>query len=47
MTGITGARNSLPEDLEKFVGRVREVTEKPLCVGFGISTPEQAAQVAV
>jgi tryptophan synthase alpha chain len=46
VTGITGARESLPADLEKFVGRVREETKKPLCVGFGISTPEQAAQVA-
>jgi tryptophan synthase alpha chain len=44
--GITGARGSLPPDLAAFVSRVREVTEKPLAVGFGISTPEQAGQVA-
>ncbi len=46
VTGITGARDRLPADLEAFVGRVRSATDLPLAVGFGISTPEQAAQVA-
>jgi tryptophan synthase alpha chain len=46
VTGITGARDSLPADLEAFVGRVRKVSAKPLCVGFGIATPEQAKRVA-
>lgn len=46
VTGITGARNTLPADLEAFVARVRKVTDKPLCVGFGIATPEQAKRVA-
>ncbi len=46
VTGVTGAREILPENLESFVARVRNVTSKPLCVGFGISTPEQARQVA-
>lgn len=46
LTGVTGARTSAPEGLEEFVGRVRKLTGKPLCVGFGISTPEQARQVA-
>jgi len=46
VTGITGARDRLPADLEAFVSRVRKQVKKPLCVGFGISTPEQAAQVA-
>ena len=45
VTGVTGARSFLPSDLKDFITSVREVTEKPLCVGFGISTPEQAAQV--
>ncbi|RLC60166.1 MAG: tryptophan synthase subunit alpha, partial [Chloroflexi bacterium] len=39
-------RDSLPPDLEAFVARVRKVATQPLCVGFGISTPEQAGQVA-
>jgi tryptophan synthase alpha chain len=46
VTGITGTRDRLPVDLEAFVARVRRITTKPLCVGFGISTPEQANQVA-
>jgi len=46
LTGVTGARDKLPEELESFVARVREKTEKPLCVGFGVSTPEQARRVA-
>jgi tryptophan synthase alpha chain len=46
LVGVTGVRDSLPPDLADFVARVRAVTEKPLAVGFGIATPEQAAQVA-
>ncbi len=46
VTGVTGARDRLPADLEAFVGRVRQVATQPLCVGFGISTPEQASRVA-
>jgi len=46
LTGVTGARDNLPEELESFVARVRERTEKPLCIGFGVSTPEQARRIA-
>jgi len=46
LTGVTGARDELPEELESFVASVRKGTEKPLCVGFGVSTPEQAQRVA-
>ena len=46
VTGITGARAALPADLDSFVGRVRATTKLPLAVGFGIATPEQAAEVA-
>jgi tryptophan synthase alpha chain len=46
VTGVTGARDRLPADLEAFVSRVRKVATQPLCVGFGISTPEQASQIA-
>jgi tryptophan synthase alpha chain len=44
--GVTGTRKELPADLKDFVSRVRKATNKPLCVGFGISTPEQAATVS-
>lgn len=45
VTGITGARNTVPVALEHFIQQVRAETDKPLAVGFGISTPEQAATV--
>ncbi len=46
VTGITGEQERLPADLAAFVARVRRHTDLPLAVGFGISRPEQAAQVA-
>lgn len=46
VAGVTGARNSLPPGMEEFVGRVRQGAKQPLCLGFGISTPEQAKQVS-
>jgi len=45
LTGVTGARRSLQQDLADFVARVRAQTTLPLAVGFGISTPEQTAAV--
>ncbi len=46
VTGITGAREALPEDLKSFVMRVRQQAQTPLAVGFGISTPTQVKAVA-
>jgi tryptophan synthase alpha chain len=46
VTGVTGARDRLPADLAAFVARVRKIATPPLCVGFGISTPQQANQIA-
>ena len=46
VAGITGARTELPSHLAEFVTRVRQHTDLPLAVGFGISTPEQASAVA-
>jgi tryptophan synthase alpha chain len=46
LTGVTGARDTLPAELESFVKKVRQKTEKPLCVGFGISSATQARRVA-
>ena len=46
LTGVTGARETLPPELEGFVKRVRQKARQPLCIGFGISTPEQARRVA-
>jgi tryptophan synthase alpha chain len=46
LTGTTGARKRLSPALAGLVARVRELTNLPLYAGFGISTPEQAAQAA-
>ncbi|MCS6802747.1 MAG: tryptophan synthase subunit alpha [Chloroflexota bacterium] len=45
VTGVTGARRDLPPDLPAFLARVRAVTDLPIAVGFGISTPEHVEQV--
>jgi tryptophan synthase alpha chain len=44
--GVTGARDAVPEDLEAQVARLRAATPLPVVVGFGLSTPEQAARAA-
>lgn len=44
--GVTGARNELAPDLPELVRRIRSRTTKPVAVGFGIATPEQAGTVA-
>lgn len=44
--GVTGARSDLPPDLPATVARLRGATDLPICVGFGISRPDQAAAVA-
>jgi tryptophan synthase alpha chain len=40
VTGITGEREKLPEELLGQIARLRRQTDLPLCVGFGISRPE-------
>ena len=45
LTGITGARDQLAEDLKTFIGRIRAKTDTPLVLGFGISTPEHVRQL--
>lgn len=45
LTGITGERSELPPDLVMLVRDLRAVTRKPICVGFGISTPAHVAAV--
>lgn len=43
--GITGERKSLAEGLADLIAQVRDHTSVPVCVGFGIGTPEQAKEV--
>jgi tryptophan synthase alpha chain len=45
VTGVTGERREISNDLGDLINRVRAHTSAPVCVGFGIGTPEQAAQV--
>ncbi|MCA9883525.1 MAG: tryptophan synthase subunit alpha [Anaerolineae bacterium] len=42
LTGITGARDALPADLSQTIANIRRLTDTPLVLGFGISTPEHA-----
>ncbi len=46
VAGITGERKSLPTDLVDTVGWLRTQTELPICIGFGISGPDQVRQLA-
>lgn len=46
VTGVTGARTEMASDIGEFVARVRAVTSKPVCVGFGIANAETARAVA-
>jgi tryptophan synthase alpha chain len=45
-TGVTGERAELADSLNDMLGQIKEHTDKPVAVGFGISTPEQAEKVA-
>jgi tryptophan synthase alpha chain len=45
VTGVTGARSEMSAGLPAFVARIREQTDLPLCVGFGIGTPAQGRAV--
>lgn len=44
--GVTGVRTKIETDIDSIVASIREVTDVPAAVGFGISTPEQAKKMA-
>ena len=46
LTGVTGARAGIQSSVEGSLKKIKAVTDKPVAVGFGISTPDQAAQIA-
>ncbi len=46
LTGVTGARAEIQHSVKASLEKIKAITDKPIGVGFGISTPDQAAQVA-
>jgi tryptophan synthase alpha chain len=46
LTGTTGARKRLSADMAKKVKAIKKITEKPVCVGFGLSKPQHIRTVA-
>jgi len=46
LTGITGARASLPRELVSRVRLIKRYSDKPVCVGFGVSRPGQVSEIA-
>jgi tryptophan synthase alpha chain len=46
ITGITGEREKLPADLEANIRELKGLTDRPICVGFGINKPEHVAQLS-
>lgn len=47
LTGVTGARTGMSDTIKDSIRRIREFSDKPVAVGFGISSPAQAAQAAL
>jgi len=45
LTGVTGPRKRLPVDLMRNLKRLKKYTHHPVCVGFGISRPEQVKEI--
>jgi tryptophan synthase alpha chain len=45
ITGVTGARSSFSEHIEASLSKLKQYTDKPVCVGFGISKPEHIDQL--
>ncbi|MGE0267654.1 MAG: tryptophan synthase subunit alpha [Candidatus Omnitrophota bacterium] len=46
LTGVTGARTVLPSAVTKQLKMAKKTTDKPICIGFGISNPEQVKDMA-
>jgi tryptophan synthase alpha chain len=46
LTGVTGARTEIQHSIKDSLAGIKAQTDKPVCVGFGVSTPDQAAQIA-
>ena len=47
LTGITGAKLTDVSDIGQNVDQIRKVSKTPIAVGFGVTTPEDAAEVSL
>ncbi len=45
-TGVTGQRNEIKTDLSRLLGEIRQVTDLPAAIGFGIHTPDQVEEMS-
>jgi len=45
LTGVTGPRQNLPPELIQNLREIKKIVDKPVCVGFGVSTPEQIRRI--
>ncbi len=46
LLGVTGARKGLSDMVKPLVTRLKKLTDVPICVGFGVSTPQHAKEIA-
>lgn len=46
LTGTTGVRKKLPKEISASLRKIKMITKKPVCVGFGISSPEQVRSIS-
>ena len=46
LKGVTGARKSLSTDIQKNLNQLKRVTQKPILIGFGVSSPDQGKKLA-
>jgi len=45
LTGVTGVRKTLPKDFTSHVRSIKKLSTKPVCVGFGVSSPKQVKEI--
>lgn len=46
VTGVTGARKQIPVSIAYKINQIKQLTDKSVCVGFGVSNPDQARKIA-
>jgi len=45
LTGVTGARKALSPDIRRHIKQIKSASAKPVCIGFGVSTPQQVRRL--